>query len=113
MNVQALTRAILTLVLLIIVLSGPVAQAAAEYEGFGATTPGGANKPVDHVTNLNNSGPGSLPDAVSQGNRTVEFRVAGDIVLSDYIYVVVLDHVSAAGSGDGNIVLNDHVSRLR
>ena len=165
MNGQALTRALLTLVLLISLFSGLAPRAVAAYEGFGATTPGGAGKPIYYVTNLNNSGPGSLRDAVSQGNRTVQFRVAGDIVLSDYIYVtgafitidglsapspgitlrnrgliirgnrgahdvivrgirvrgsaidgfqvaygaynVVLDHVSAAGSGDGNIDITE------
>lgn len=64
------------------------AQAEAEsYQGFGATTPGGAGKPVVHVTNLNDSGPGSFRDAVSEGNRTVIFDVGGEIVLSNYVYV--------------------------
>lgn len=57
------------------------------YQGFGATTPGGAGKPAVHVTNLNDSGPGSLRDAVSHGNRTVVFDVGGEIVLSNYVYV--------------------------
>ena len=103
MNGQALTRALLTLVLLIILFSGLAPRVAAAYEGFGATTPGGAGKPVYYVTNLNNSGPGSLRDAVSQGNRTVVFNVAGDIVLSDYIYVtgafITIDGLSAPSPG--------------
>ena len=72
---------------------------AQPYQGFGANTPGGAGQPVYHVTNLNDSGPGSLRDAVSQGNRTVVFDVAGEIVLSSEIYVkgafITIDGFSA------------------
>jgi pectate lyase len=68
-------------------------------QGFGAGTPGGSGKPVVHVTNLNDSGAGSLRAALSAGNRTVVFDVAGDIVLSSHLYVqgpfVTLDGTSA------------------
>ncbi|MGH8055840.1 MAG: hypothetical protein ACREOH_01190, partial [Candidatus Entotheonellia bacterium] len=57
------------------------------YQGFGATTPGGAGQPVYHVTHLQDSGPGSLRDAVSRGNRRVVFDVAGEISLNDDIRV--------------------------
>lgn len=50
-------------------------------EGFGASASGGRGKPVFEVTNLDDAGPGSLRDAVSQGNRTVVFRVSGTINL--------------------------------
>ena len=63
------------------------AEGDASYQGFGATTPGGAGKPVVRVTNLKDSGSGSLREALSQGNRTVVFDVAGDINLSGYLYV--------------------------
>ena len=63
------------------------AASASSYEGFGASTPGGAGRPDVHVTNLNDSGPGSLREAVSQGNRTVVFDVSGDIVLTGDLYV--------------------------
>ena len=56
-------------------------------EGFGAGTPGGAGQAVVRVTNLNSSGPGSLP-AVSRGNRQVVFDVGGEILLTDYVYVL-------------------------
>ena len=63
-------------------------KAAHSYQGFGATTPGGSGKIVVHVTNLNDSGPGSFREAVKQGNRTVVFDVGGEILLGDYLYVL-------------------------
>jgi pectate lyase len=129
-----------------------------QYEGFGASTPGGNGQPVYRVTNLKDSGPGSLRDALSRGNRTIVFDIKGEIVLqseirvksafitidgftalspgitiknyglyflkahdvvvrglrirnakkdgiwiADGAYNIVVDHVSIAGSGDGNL----------
>jgi pectate lyase len=48
-------------------------------QGFGASTRGAAGSAPYHVTNWNDSGPGSLRDAVSRGNRHVVFDVAGTI----------------------------------
>lgn len=62
-------------------------------EGFGRFATGGRYGSVYHVTNLNNSGPGSLRDAVSAPNRIVVFDVAGVIritsrmVVSPNIYI--------------------------
>jgi pectate lyase len=51
-------------------------------EGFGAFTPGGRGGQVCVVSNLNDSGPGSLRAAVeADGPRIVVFRVAGNIGL--------------------------------
>jgi pectate lyase len=51
-------------------------------EGFGTTTPGGRGGKVIQVTNLNNSGAGSLRAAVeATGPRIVVFRVGGTITL--------------------------------
>jgi len=58
------------------------------FQGFGAGTTGGAGGPVVTVTNLNDSGPGSLRQAIAAGNRTVVFGLAGDIVLASYLHVL-------------------------
>jgi pectate lyase len=83
-----------------VVLMGSAAHAQ---QGFGATTPGGAGRPVVHVTNLNDSGPGSLRAAVSAGNRTVVFDVPGDIGLLDHVYVtgafITIDGLTAPPPG--------------
>jgi len=157
--------AALLLLLAALLAAPPTAAADGSCQGFGSGTPGGSGGSVYHVTTLADSGPGSLRDAVSQGNRLVVFDVAGDIVLSDYLYVqgafitidgttapppgitlrnrgliirgsrgahdvivrgirvrdsaldgiqiaygarnVVVDHVSVAGSGDGNLDISD------
>jgi pectate lyase len=48
-------------------------------EGFGALATGGRGGTVYRVTNLDDSGPGSLRDAVSEPNRVIIFDVAGVI----------------------------------
>jgi hypothetical protein len=73
------------------------------YGGFGRNTTGGAGKPVYRVTNLKDSGTGSLRDAVSQGNRCVVFDVAGTITLSGNLLVkganVTIDGLTAPSPG--------------
>ena len=63
----------------------------------------GVCQPIYHVTNLQDSGPGSLRDAVSQGNRSVVFDVGGEIILNDFIYVkgafVTIDGFTAPSPG--------------
>jgi subtilase family serine protease len=79
------------------------AAAETACQGFGSSTPGGSNGAVYHVTTLDDSGPGSLRDAVSEGDRLVVFDVAGDIVLTDHIYVrgafVTIDATTAPAPG--------------
>ncbi|RAJ09281.1 Ig-like domain-containing protein, partial [Arenibacter echinorum] len=57
-------------------------------EGFGKNTTGGRGGKVLFVTNLKDSGSGSLRAALeANGTRTVVFRVGGTISLTDPIYI--------------------------
>ena len=66
-------------------------------EGFGAYTPGGRGGKVLLVTNLDDSGPGSLRAALdAKGPRTVIFRVGGVIQLKSAL-VIRQPFVTVAG----------------
>jgi hypothetical protein len=59
--------------------AGPLPKHWHESKGFATDIKGGIAGEVYKVTNLNSSGPGSLKDAVSKGNRLVVFEVGGVI----------------------------------
>lgn len=73
------------------------------FEGFGTQTTGGTGKPIYHVTNLNNTGVGSIRDALSKGNRYIVFDVGGTITLTTDMYIlgpnVTVDGTTAPAPG--------------
>ncbi len=80
-------------------------------EGFGALATGGRGGEVYHVTNLDDSGPGSFRDAVSKGRRTVVFDVGGYIELKSAVSVASdLSILGQSAPGDGVATKNYEVS---
>lgn len=83
-------------------------------EGFGALSVGGRGGKIYHVTNLDNDGPGSFRDAVSQPERMVVFDVAGVIRIQDRVNVA--SNITIAGQtapGEGIVVYGNAVSFSR
>ena len=77
--------------------------------GAGRYATGGRGGEVYHVTNLNDSGAGSLRDAVSRPNRIVVFDVSGTIELEGNI--VCSDNITIAGQtapGGSGITLKNY-----
>jgi len=80
-------------------------------EGFAANATGGRGGTVCHVTNLNDSGPGSFRDAVSHDNRFVVFDVGGYIPLRSALSIH--SNITIAGQtapGEGIATRNYEVS---
>jgi hypothetical protein len=73
-------------------------------QGFGKAATGGRDGSVYHVTNLNDSGPGSFRDAVSSSGRIVVFDVGGYISLKTAVSAksnLTLAGQTAPGGGIG------------
>lgn len=114
---RLMTKATTRLMMCLLLSIGSVSVNAASQlafpgaQGWGRFATGGRTGKVYHVTNLNDSGTGSLRDAVSQPNRIVVFDVAGVINISSRI--VFAKNLYVAGQtapGEGVTVYGNGVS---
>ena len=83
-------------------------------EGAGATSLGGRGGLAIHVTNLNDSGPGSLRQAIDAvGPRTIIFDIGGTIALKKPL-AIRSGRVTIAGqtAPGGGITIRDHGLRI-
>ncbi|UCG49588.1 MAG: right-handed parallel beta-helix repeat-containing protein, partial [Phycisphaerales bacterium] len=92
--------------------SGIVARALPAFpgaEGYGSYTPGGRGGRIIEVTNLNDSGPGSLRSAMeASGSRIVVFRVSGTITLKNAIRVRTPYLTVAGQTSPGGVQIRGH-----
>lgn len=80
-------------------------------EGYGRFATGGRGGEIYHVTNLDDSGKGSLRDAVSQPNRIVVFDVSGVIRIKSMLsFKGNLTVLGQTAPGEGVQVYGDRIS---
>jgi pectate lyase len=99
-------KKVVLLLLLFLLLPYPLSAA---YQGFGSTTPGGTQGKVFEVTSLEDSGPGTLREAITKKKeeevpRRIVFRVSGTIHLQKPLKIsqrafMTIDGSTAPGSG--------------
>lgn len=80
-------------------------------EGFGKYAVGGRGGSVYRVTNLNDSGTGSLRDALSSGNRIIIFDVGGVIKINSPLSVKANTYIAGqTAPGEGITIYGDGIS---
>jgi hypothetical protein len=115
---QSISARLASLVTLALVAIGTTATAqtvafpgAGGFGRFATGARGVANRQVYTVSNLNDSGPGSFRDAVSQPGRVVVFAVGGIVNLISNVQVA--PNVTIAGQtapGDGIVFFNKRIT---
>lgn len=74
-------------------------------EGFGRLAKGGRGGEVYYITNLNDSGAGSLRDALSKSGRTIVFEVGGVIKIASRLIVPANTTIAGQTAPGGGITI--------